>query len=572
VFSSIDLQNGYHQVALQESDIKKTAFRTPLGHFECLVLWEGLCNAPSIFQSIMQKILRPCLGKFAALYLDDIVIYSKSVEEHAEHLEQILKCLQKHNFKAKLSKCEFSQAQLQFLGHVINAEGSSMDPAKVKVVRDWPVPTTYAHIRSFLGLCNYFSRYIPNYTSIAKCLHKIQNAKGKFGHDTFGTVQINAFNALKNAVLADTCLKLPNMKAACDGTEPFTVQVDASDDGMGGVLLQTGRPVAFFSKQFSQTESRFHAGDREMCAIIFALKQWRCYIEGPVFHLLTDHEPLIYFENISMLDRRKSTYLEFLSRFRYQFAHYPGVKNVVADCLSRHPNWSFEHAPKKAAMPGDQELHAFGTVNVLTRSGQGTSDECPYVLPTRHNAFNTFPALSDALPQIPDTSRSKRQLKRERKRNADAEKAEEQQQIEENDADNTMQDVAVEEEIDTNTTFTTDMTTVDEYACGTEEASTGMSPLLQKILLAYGTDPNFQKKAFTKKYKKTASGFYLIPGQPKLMKTPADEDAELKKADYTMAEYEYAQIVIPDNAELKEFIISHCHTVVTEDFCLQKNL
>jgi hypothetical protein len=178
-------------------------------------------------------------------------------------------------------------------------------------------------------------------------------------------------------------------------------------------------------------------------------------------------------------------------------------------------------------MPGDSELHAFGTVNLLTRSGRGTSDECQYVLPTRHNAFRNLPALSDAIPQIPDLSKTKRQRKRERKRQTDADKALEHEQNEENKTDITMQDAPADEEVDTTTTFTTDLTTVDNYACESDEASVGMSPLLQKILLAYGTDPKFKDKAYTKQYKKTASGFYLIPGQPKLMKTPADEDPHL---------------------------------------------
>jgi hypothetical protein len=200
VYSSLDLIAGYHQVALQQSDIPNTAFRTPLGHFECLVLWEGLTNAPSVFQSIMQKILKPYLGKFAALYLDDIMIFSKTMDDHVSHLDQILTALETNNFHVKLSKSNFTQEELVFLGHVISKNGTSIDLSKIKAVQDWPEPTTTTEIRSFCGLCNYFHKYIKDYTKLAAPLTGIQNHKGKWPPDHFGPLQRYAFKSLKDAI------------------------------------------------------------------------------------------------------------------------------------------------------------------------------------------------------------------------------------------------------------------------------------------------------------------------------------------------------------------------------------
>ena len=202
----------------------------------------------------------------------------------------------------------------------------------------------------------------------------------KEGKYAYGPAQVKAFDDIKQAVTSDPVLKLPNMKAAADGSSPFHIQVDASNEGMGGVLLQDDRPVAFFSKQFSVAERKFITSDRKMCAIIFALKQWRCYVEGPEFILHTDHEPLTYFENISTLDRRKAAYVEFLSRFNYKCKHIKGSANVIADFLSRNHTWSASNAPTEPAMPPDSTLHAF--CSVLTRGGKGTTNDAPA---SKHN-------------------------------------------------------------------------------------------------------------------------------------------------------------------------------------------
>ena len=157
MFSSLDLTFGYHQIRIADEDVPKTAFRTQMGHFQFKVLCFGLTNAPATFQAVMNRVLQPLIGKFVLVYMDDILIYSKSVAEHAEHMRQILQLLREHKFFAKRKKCEFAKRELAFLGHVISSEGLKVDPRKVAVVQDWPRPDNVGQVRAFLGLANYIS-------------------------------------------------------------------------------------------------------------------------------------------------------------------------------------------------------------------------------------------------------------------------------------------------------------------------------------------------------------------------------------------------------------------------------
>lgn len=158
VFSSLDLMSGYHQIRIKDSDIPKTAFRTPLGHYEFLVLPFGLSNAPATFQNVMNNIFAPFINRFVLVYLDDILIYSRTSEEHEKHVRLVLEKLREHELIAKLSKCSFFQDQLVFLGHVVSADGIRVDPSKVAAVQEWPVPENVSQLRSFLGLANYFRK------------------------------------------------------------------------------------------------------------------------------------------------------------------------------------------------------------------------------------------------------------------------------------------------------------------------------------------------------------------------------------------------------------------------------
>jgi hypothetical protein len=169
-FSSLDLASGYHQVTLQESDWPKTAFNTHIGKFEWKVMPFGLCNAPAVFQSLMHSIFGRALNRYVCIYLDDNLVFSRTREEHLQHLRSVLDALRANDLKAKRSKCDFFKPELKFLGHIISAQGMRPDPVKVSTVVDWPVPTTYYELRSFLGLANYFRRYIKDYAKISHLL------------------------------------------------------------------------------------------------------------------------------------------------------------------------------------------------------------------------------------------------------------------------------------------------------------------------------------------------------------------------------------------------------------------
>lgn len=336
VYSSLDLQQGYHQIRIKEEDVPKTAFLTPLGQFQFKVLCFGLTNAPATFQRVMNSIFGQYIGKFVLLYLDDVLVFSRNATEHAQHLRLVFEVLRKHKLYAKLKKCEFNKSELKFLGHMVGREGVRVDPDKMAVVQKWPIPKSVKELQGFLGLANYFRRFVRNYSTIAAPLTNLtQRANADaFGWDKWNEQgpEFKAFHELKEALTSAPVLALPNL----NGT--FEVHTDASVHGTGGVLIQNDRVVAYTSSKFSTAEYNYTTGEQEFLALVRALQVWRCYLEGsPEVLLVTDHHPLVYLQSQSSLSRRQARWMEFLSRFNWRIVYRPGKENI-ADGISRtHP-------------------------------------------------------------------------------------------------------------------------------------------------------------------------------------------------------------------------------------------
>ncbi|KAK1425082.1 hypothetical protein QVD17_20426 [Tagetes erecta] len=325
-FSKIDLRSGYHQLRINEGDVPKTAFRTRYGHYEFLVMPFGLTNAPAVFMDLMNRVCKPYLDKFVIVFIDDILIYSKSKEDHEEHLRLMLGLLKEEKLYAKFSKCEFWMREVQFLGHIVSEKGIQVDPTKIEAVKRWEAPKTPTEIRQFLGLAGYYRRFIENFSKIARPLTTLTQKKIKF---EWGEKQQKAFEMLKQKLCSAPILSLP------DGTDDFTVYCDASHQGLGCVLMQRNKVIAYASRQLKEHEKNYTTHDLELGAVVFALKIWRHYLYGTKCVVYTDHKSLQHIFDQKMLNMRQRRWVELLNDYDCEIKYHPGKANVVADALSR---------------------------------------------------------------------------------------------------------------------------------------------------------------------------------------------------------------------------------------------
>ena len=243
VFTKIDLRSGYHQIRVRPEDIQKTAFRTRFGHFEFLVMPFGLTNAPATFMRLMQEVFRPLLDKCVVVYLDDILVYSRTAEEHQQHLRQVLDLLRQHQLFGKLSKSEFARSAVEYLGHIVSDKSVTVEPKKIAAIRDWPAPANRHELMQFLGLSNYYRRYVEGHAAICAPFTDLLKKEQKWKWDQ---PQQSAFQELKERLTSAPILAIPNISQEC--TVPLEMTNDASSFAIGAVLSQGGRPVALLKE------------------------------------------------------------------------------------------------------------------------------------------------------------------------------------------------------------------------------------------------------------------------------------------------------------------------------------
>ncbi|WVZ70804.1 LOW QUALITY PROTEIN: hypothetical protein U9M48_019441 [Paspalum notatum var. saurae] len=323
IFTKIDLRSGYHQIRMKLGDEWKTAFKTKFGLYEWLVMPFGLTNAPSTFMRLMNEVLRPFVGLFVVVYFDDILIYSKTMEEHLEHLSVVFDALRTARLFGNMEKCTFCTQRVSFLGYVVTPQGIEVDSSKIDAIRDWPTPTT---IRSFLGLAGFYRRFVRDFSSIAAPLHELTKKGVPFA---WGDSQAVAFNTLKDKLTHAPLLQLP------DFNKVFELECDASGIGLGAVLLQEGKPVAYFSEKLSGASLKYYTYDKELYALVRTLQTWQHYLWHREFIIHSDHEALKHIRTQTNLNRRHANWVEFIESFPYIIKHKNGKENVIADALSR---------------------------------------------------------------------------------------------------------------------------------------------------------------------------------------------------------------------------------------------
>ena len=325
VFSKIDLRSGYYQLRVKEGDVSKTAFRTRYGHYEFLVMPFGLTNAPAAFMDLMNRVFRPYVDQFVVVFIDDILVYSKDAQEHEQHLRIVLETLREKKLYAKLSKCDFWLKEVSFLGHIVSVEGIRVDPAKIEAVVNWKSPQNVTEVRSFLGLAGYYRRFVRGFSVIASPLTKLLRKGIKF--EWTAKCQ-NSFEQLKGMLVEAPVLTQPT-----PGKE-YTLYSDASCIGLGCVLMQDGKVVAYASRQLKPHEQSYPTHDLELAAVVFALKIWRHYLYGEKCRIYTDHKSLKYLLTWKELNLRQRRWLELLKDYDCIIDYHPGKANKVADALS----------------------------------------------------------------------------------------------------------------------------------------------------------------------------------------------------------------------------------------------
>src|ERR1700761_6766507 len=333
VFSKLDLTKGFWQIPLDEKSRAILAMSTPLGLMEPLFMPFGMKNAPAVFQREMQRVLRDKLGKGVIVFIDDILIYCETVDEHEELVVWVLSRLEEEGYYANPEKCFFFQREVSFLGHLVSDMGIAVQQHNVKAVNDWAAPTSRKEVRVFLGLTGYYRKFIPQYSQIALPLTELTKDNVQFRWEE---AEQRAFEQLKERLTTADVLAHP------DPLRQYIINTDASGYAVAAVLSQdqvdgTRRPIAYFSKKMTPAETRYAVHDQELLAIVRAVKAWRCYLNGSPHRTLipTDHKGLEWISTKDELTGRQARWIERLSEISYDVRYIQGKENGVADALSR---------------------------------------------------------------------------------------------------------------------------------------------------------------------------------------------------------------------------------------------
>ena len=331
VFSTLDLKSGYWQIPVAEEDVKKTAFITHTGLYEFVRMPFGLANAPAEFQRTMQTVLGEMIGQFVMVYLDDIVVYSKSEQEHEEHLRRVFDALEQNGLKLKASKCTFSAPSVELLGYIVSAEGIKCNPDKTDAIANLQVPETVKEVRSFLGMAGYYRQCVPQFAKVAAPLVRLTKKHARF---TWGPEQQKSFETLKELLVSSRVMAHP------DTSKPYKLYTDACDYAIGAILVQEDehgmeRPIQYVSKQLAGAQLNWATIEKEAYAVVHALTKLRPYLYGAEFVIYTDHKPLKSLFLSEVKNTKIQRWAVLIAEYGAPIEYRKGAHNIRADMLSR---------------------------------------------------------------------------------------------------------------------------------------------------------------------------------------------------------------------------------------------
>lgn len=348
IFTKLDLWLGFNNIRIKEGDEWKTTFRNKDDFYEYTVMPFGLKNAPAVFQRFMNHIPRDLINVCVVVYLDDILIYSNNQSQHTQHVQEVLKRIKDNNLFLKLSKCHFYVTTVTYIGIIITPEGVSMEKEKIKAVVDWKEPKKVKELQAFLGFANFYRRFVPEFSSIAKPLTKLT---GKDIPWKWGTEEQTAFNGIKAAITKDPVLAHPQRNI------PYILETDASGVAMGAVLSQKQsdghiHPIAYMSQSFNDAQRNYDTHDKELLAIITALEHWRLLLEGteePIT-VYTDHRNLEYWKDTHEFGRRHARWHQFIASFNFNIVYRAGKMSNKPDALSQRSDHLDVPNPKQVML------------------------------------------------------------------------------------------------------------------------------------------------------------------------------------------------------------------------------